>query len=156
MASQYAFQQATPPPNSRRGISPATSIFSRARTRSPPAPLATVSTRYNPALYNAALNAVGPHCLRRPSASPMRRGEDGSAGRQYNPQAYGQLAGNGGAFVPASQHHEERRCRTFISHVGIILYPQIMSFCISIYAHCLLLMPQSSPSVTPLSSPVAS
>jgi hypothetical protein len=121
MASQYAFQQAAPPPNSRRGISPATSIFSRARTRSPPAPLATVSTRYNPALYNAAANAVGPHCLRRPSASPMRaRGEDGSAGRQYNPQAYGQLAGNGGTFVPTPQHPEERRYRYLISCVGLV------------------------------------
>jgi hypothetical protein len=39
--------------------------------------------------------------------SPMRtRGEDGGAGRQYNPQAYGQLAGNGGAFVPRPQEEE--------------------------------------------------
>ena len=76
------------------------------RNTSPAAPL---SRSYNPALYTGLPAVpVGPHCLRRPSMSPMRstRGEDGGAGRQYNPQQYGQLAGHGGAFVPAPQQEE--------------------------------------------------
>lgn len=142
MASPYAFQLAQPPPpTSRRGISPAasiSSIFGRNRSPQPPPAQSSgtsgIAAGYNPAMYTNQVggvqhvqhvqhaqhippsiqNVAGPHCIRRPSMSPMRRvGEDGGAGRAYNPQAYGQLQ-NGGAFVPAArQEQEEGRVDNF-------------------------------------------
>jgi hypothetical protein len=149
-----------PPPTSRRGISPAasiSSIFGRNRSPQPPPAQSSgtpgVAAGYNPAMYTNQVggaqhvhhvqhvqhaqhippsipNVAGPHCIRRPSMSPMRRvGEDGGAGRAYNPQAYGQLQ-NGGAFVPAArQEQEEGRVNDFRFFIFAMFFGFWSTFC---------------------------
>ncbi|KAI5777295.1 hypothetical protein EDC01DRAFT_636020 [Geopyxis carbonaria] len=96
MSAPYAYHNSPPP----RGISPATHINARAASQSPR------QSPYNPAIYQGPNG--GPFA-RRPSASPMR-GITATAEQdpeQYNPQSFGPVSGNGGAFVPSTRNGDE-------------------------------------------------
>ena len=119
MSAQYSYNSAaatqhqSTPAGSYRGISPVAHMQERTASQSP----GPGSNSYNPAIYQGG-PAVRPLNMRRPSASPMRAitiatAEERGQGEQYNPQNFGPVSGNGGAFVPNSGRSEEGRLGRF-------------------------------------------
>ncbi|TGZ81604.1 hypothetical protein EX30DRAFT_250161 [Ascodesmis nigricans] len=95
MSSPYTYHshQNALPPASHRGISPA--LSTRSGTGGSSYVGAPSHSGYNPAMYQGGR-------LRRTSNSPMRDMDvGGGASSQYNPQEYGPVSGNSGAFVPS-------------------------------------------------------